>query len=128
MPVFIPISIGAVLGALSRHYLSGFIMKFSGESVFPWGILIVNILGCFLMGLLIELGALKFSMSQEVRSFLAVGFLGSFTTFSTFALDFALLFERGAYGQAAFYFITSTIVSVAALFFAIFIVRSIVTI
>lgn len=126
MPIALYISAGAVLGALSRHYLSTFIMKLSGGGDFPWGILIVNILGCFLMGLLIELGALKFSLSQEVRAFLTVGFLGSFTTFSTFALDFALLFEREAYLQAAFYFIASTFVSVAALFLAIFIIRSIV--
>lgn len=124
MPIVLSISIGAVLGALSRHYLSIYIMNISGGSEFPWGILIVNILGCFLMGLIIELGALKFNMTQEVRAFLAVGFLGSFTTFSTFALDFVLLFEKNAYGQAAFYFLASTIMSVAALFLALFVVRN----
>ena len=66
-------------------------------TAFPWHTLTVNVLGCFIMGLLVELMALKLNVGNEMRAFLTTGILGGFTTFSAFSLDFALLVERKAY-------------------------------
>ena len=70
-------------------------------SGFPWGIFIVNVLGGFVMGALVEAMALRWSLSPEWRTFLTVGILGGFTTFSSFALDTVLLMQRGDFGLAA---------------------------
>lgn len=114
---------GGALGAAAR-YLAGIGAAWLLGYGFPWGTLAVNVVGCFLMGLLIELGALKLSMSNEMRTFLATGILGGFTTFSAFALDFALLVERKEHMFAWAYLGASVILSVAALFLAMAIVRA----
>ena len=62
---------------------------------FPYGTLAVNVIGGFLMGLFIELLARRFEGSPELRLFIAIGILGGFTTFSSFSLDVAVLWERG---------------------------------
>ena len=59
----------------------------------------MNVLGCFIMGLLVELMALKLNVGNEMRAFLTTGILGGFTTFSAFSLDFALLVERKSYAR-----------------------------
>ena len=63
----------------------------------------INIAGSFAMGVFIELLARRFNASNELRLFVATGILGGFTTFSAFSLDFAVLWERGAAGQAVAY-------------------------
>ena len=91
---------------------------------FPWGILTANVLGSFLMGLLVEVSALVWQPGAALRAFLAVGLLGAFTTFSTFALDVALLYERGALALAGLYVALSVLLSVGGLFFGLWLVRS----
>lgn len=71
------------LGAMARYGLSGLVQRYSGTS-FPWGTLAVNILGCFVFGVIWALAAERMAMSPEVRTIILVGFLGSFTTFATF--------------------------------------------
>lgn len=63
---------------------------------FPWGTLIVNVTGSFLIGLLVGLFAVKWDLPQAVRIFLTVGICGGYTTFSTFSLDAFYLMARGA--------------------------------
>jgi CrcB protein len=92
---------------------------------FPWGIFAVNVSGGLLMGIIVEMGALKFQIPQEARAFLTVGVLGGYTTFSTFSLDSALLIQRGAYAMAAAYMIGSAVLSVAALFAGLWLVRAV---
>ena len=89
------------------------------------GTLIVNIVGSFLMGLLVETMALVWSASQEARLFLAVGILGAFTTFSTFSLDVAVLYERGRPVLVATYIVVSVICSIGALFAGLHVMRRI---
>ncbi len=115
MNMLLAIACGGALGAVGRHYVAGLIMRTVGLG-FPYGTLVVNILGCFAMGVLVEFLALKWSASQEVRAFLTVGLLGGFTTFSTFSLEVVLLFERGELGQAGTYVLASVILSVTGLF------------
>ena len=83
---------------------------------FPYGTLIVNILGSLLMGLLAGYFAARVGIPQHVRLFLTTGVLGGFTTFSAFSLDAALLIERHAYWSATVYVLGSVILSLAALF------------
>lgn len=116
------IAIGGGLGSLARHYLSSAIYQLTGPT-FPWGILIVNVLGAFAMGLIVELSALKLNLSPELRAFLTTGMLGGFTTFSAFSLDAALLIERGDWLNAGTYIVGSVVLSVTALFAGLFLVR-----
>lgn len=87
--------------------------------------MIVNVTGCFIMGLLIELMARKLDVSLEMRAFLTTGILGGFTTFSAFSLDFALLVERKAYAAAFGYCAASVTLSLVAVFAGLAIVRAI---
>ena len=109
------IALGGAVGALSRHYMAAAVSRAFGLG-FPYGTLTVNVVGCFLMGLLVEALALRFSITPEARGFLAVGLLGGFTTFSAFSLEVALLYERGQLLLAALYVVASVVLSVAALF------------
>ena len=115
MPMALAIALGGAVGALSRHYMAAAVSRAFGLG-FPYGTLTVNVVGCFLMGLLVEALALRFSITPEARGFLAVGLLGGFTTFSAFSLEVALLYERGQPLLAALYVVASVVLSVAALF------------
>ena len=115
MPMALAIALGGAVGALSRHYMAAAVSRAFGLG-FPYGTLTVNVVGCFLMGLLVEALALRFSITPEARGFLAVGLLGGFTTFSAFSLEVALLYERGQLLLAALYVVASVVLSIAALF------------
>ncbi|MCZ6453097.1 MAG: fluoride efflux transporter CrcB [Alphaproteobacteria bacterium] len=115
MKLVLAIALGGAIGAVGRHYVSVAMTLLLGHG-FPWGTLVVNIFGSFLMGVLIEAMALAWSPTAEMRALLTVGVLGAFTTFSTFSLDVAVLYERGASLLLAFYIVTSVAVSILALF------------
>lgn len=88
------IATGGAIGAVARFWMAEFIHLFF-ERGFPVGTLSVNLIGSFLMGFLSILLFYKFSMAEEWRSFLLIGILGAFTTFSTFSLDTLNLFIQG---------------------------------
>lgn len=115
---------GGAVGAAGRYLVGIGAARLLGYD-FPWGTLIVNVVGCFVMGLLIEAAALRWSMSNEMRTFLATGILGGFTTFSAFSMDFALLVERKAYAGAALYAGASVTLSLLALFAGLAVVRAV---
>jgi CrcB protein len=123
--ILLAIALGGGLGSLARHFLSTTIYTVTGGT-FPWGILIVNILGGLAMGLIVELSALKLNLTPEMRAFLTTGVLGGFTTFSAFSLDSALLIERGEWINAGSYMMGSVVLSVGALFAGLWLVRSFV--
>ncbi|MFO1249076.1 MAG: fluoride efflux transporter CrcB [Alphaproteobacteria bacterium] len=121
MGMLFSVGVGGGLGALARYYIAGWIQPPGAQ--FNWGIFIVNITGGLLMGLIVEASALKLNLAPELRSFLTVGILGGYTTFSTFSLDSALLLQKGQYGLAAAYVIGSVVLSIAALFAGLWIAR-----
>jgi fluoride exporter len=123
MNMLIAIAVGGGVGALGRHFLSSAVAAILGTA-FPWGIFVVNILGGFLMGLIVEMGALKLDYSLEMRAFLTTGLLGGFTTFSAFSLDASLMIERGDWMGAMFYVAGSALLSIGALFAGLWLVRS----
>lgn len=121
---FLLIGIGGALGAMLRHGVNVSATRLLGVG-FPYGTIIVNIAGSFLMGLLIAWLARRMGgSSNELRLFLATGFLGGFTTFSAFSLDAVVLYERGDIAQAGLYIAISVIVSVGALFAGLLLMRS----
>jgi CrcB protein len=116
------VGVGGALGAMARYLIAGWVQS-PAWTGFPYGIFIVNITGGFIMGVLTEAMALRFNVSPEVRAFLTTGILGGYTTFSTFSLEAAMLIERHAYGQAAFYIAGSALLSVIALFAGLWLMR-----
>ncbi len=122
MKLVLAIALGGAIGAVGRHYVSVAMTLMLGHG-FPWGTLVVNVTGSFLMGALIETMALVWSPSAEMRALLTVGVLGAFTTFSTFSLDVATLYERGATLQLAAYIVASVAVSILALFAGLRVMR-----
>lgn len=121
--ILLAVALGGALGSLLRYFVASAIQSAAAPG-FPWGIFVVNISGGFVMGLIVELGALKLQISPEIRAFLTVGILGGYTTFSTFSLDSVLLIQRGAYVSAAAYIVGSTALSIIALFAGLWVVRA----
>jgi CrcB protein len=117
--------VGGGIGAAGRHGVNIAAARLIGSG-FGWGTMIVNILGSFVMGLIIAWFAFKADtgLPQHTRLFLTTGILGGFTTFSAFSLDAVLLWERGALALAFAYVIVSVVVSIAGLFAGLALVRA----
>ncbi len=125
MNMILAIAAGGAIGAVLRHFANMLALSVGGGTL-PWGTLSVNIVGSFAMGALIAFFAHTGNPSPEVRGFLTVGLLGAFTTFSTFSLDFATLWERGASFMAMGYVMASVMLSIAALFAGMMLLRQLV--
>ena len=122
MMELLAVAAGGLIGAVARYLVYVAIGQVLGTG-FPYATLIVNVVGSFAMGVLVETMALVWSTSTEMRLFLATGILGAFTTFSAFSLDFAVLFERRAFALCAIYTIASFVFSVGALFAGLYMIR-----
>ena len=117
------VALGGAIGSVCRHLVGVASLRLFGPG-FPWGTMAVNVAGSFLMGAFIALLALRFGGSQQLRLFVAVGFLGGFTTLSSFSLDAYSLWERGATFHAAAYVAGSVILSLAGLVAGLSIART----
>jgi CrcB protein len=126
MKLILAIAAGGAMGAVGRHYVGVIALKWLGTG-FPFGTLTVNIVGSFLMGVLITLMALKWNVGNELRAFFTVGLLGGFTTFSAFSLNFATLVERGEALIAAGYVAASVVLALAGIFAGMHLVRALAT-
>lgn len=109
------VMLGGAVGAGARHLTGRAALALWGPD-FPWGTLIVNILGGLAMGLLVGWLAARASGDEAIRYLLGVGVLGGFTTFSAFSLETVLMLQRNEYWTALLYILASVIVSIAALF------------
>ena len=106
------IGFGGFLGSISRYAVQVISSRFiSGD--FPYGTLIVNIIGCFLIGLLFGLAEREQLLSPQLKLFLLVGFVGSFTTFSTFSMDKLILIQNGNYAMMFGYMFLSIMLGLA---------------
>ncbi|MBB4064689.1 fluoride efflux transporter CrcB [Gellertiella hungarica] len=117
------VAVGGAAGSVLR-YMTGLGATRLLGPFFPWGTLIVNVAGSFVIGVFVEAIARRFGASEPARLLLVTGFLGGFTTFSSFSLDAAALMERGALGLAAAYVLASVVVSLGALFAGLALVRA----
>lgn len=120
------IAAGGAIGAVARYLMTHWVMKLTGGG-FPWGTMAVNVLGSLLMGVLIELLALRFNLGPATQALIVTGILGGFTTFSTFSLEAALLIERHAFGAAALYVGGSVILGLAGLFAGLAMTRAVLS-
>ncbi|MCC1494141.1 fluoride efflux transporter CrcB [Cognatishimia sp. F0-27] len=118
------VAAGGALGASARYLTGVGAARLLGKD-FPWGTMLVNLIGCFAMGVLVVV--LTAVSGTRVAPFLMTGVLGGFTTFSAFSLDAVTLFERGNLGLAALYVVGSVTLSIAALAAGLLLARSVVT-
>ena len=109
------IAAGGAIGAVMRHLVNTGLSSYL-ESPFPWGTLVVNVLGCFIMGVMVALFAGSWNPPQDLRAFLTVGILGGFTTFSAFSLDTMSLWTQGNAAAAFSYVMASVVFSICAVF------------
>lgn len=124
LQLILAVAVGGAFGSVAR-LLVGFGSTRLFGLAFPWGTLLVNVAGSFLIGVLVESFALRWNVSQAWQGFLVIGICGGFTTFSTFSLDSYALLQRGELGLALAYIIGSVILSIAALFAGLYLVRAI---
>ena len=119
---FFLVFIGAGIGGALRHGVNLAAMRLLGPG-FPLGTIFINAGGSLAMGMIVEYWALRSGLPQPARLFLTTGILGGFTTFSTFSLETALLWERGATAAAAAYVAASVALSLGAVFGGLWLVR-----
>lgn len=106
MTVYFAIALGGSLGAVCRYWVSSSTYAWLGAE-FPFGTLMVNVSGSIMMGFLALLLTEKIAVSEELKFAILVGFLGSYTTFSTFALDALNWLHNGAWMKVAAYMLLS---------------------
>lgn len=117
------VGFGGFFGSILRYWFSGLSQNAAPGSVFPIGTLVVNMIGCFAIGVLSELAETRGFMSPETRALLIVGLLGGFTTFSAFANETMNAIRDGALAMA----LTNIVLSLAVCLAAVWGGRTIVT-
>jgi CrcB protein len=123
MNPYLLVAVGGALGSVAR-YGTGVLVGRAWLSSFPLGTMLINIAGSLAMGLFVGyLARTTPGWQADARLFVAVGIFGGFTTFSSFSLDAIALLERGDVAQAAFYVLGSVVISIAALYGGLLLMR-----
>ena len=122
MSQVLAIAAGGATGALMRYWFSGAVYALLGRT-FPYGTLAVNVLGSLLMGILYILFLERMTVSPELRAALLIGFLGAFTTFSTFSIETMNLIEQADYLKAGLNMVVSVLACVVACWIGLLIGR-----
>ena len=126
MKIVLAVAFGGAIGSLGRYYLADLAERWFASFLgagFPYGTVVVNVLGSFIFGALVESFAVAMMPSAEIRALVFVGVLGSFTTFSAFSSDTYLLLERGEIGRALLYIFISVAISLGAFFVGLRLLR-----
>jgi len=118
------IALAGAFGTLSRYFMTGVIQRLSGTA-FPWGTLIINIVGCFFVGLLWTIFESRFPVASQTRTMILVGFFGAFTTFSTFIFETEQLLSSSQWLYAIFNITVQNIGGLIGLFSGVIIARTI---
>lgn len=119
----IAVSLGAIAGALSRYYVSLWFLQRFG-SAFPYGTFVINITGCFVMGFFFTLATERILIiSAEIKLLIATGFLGSYTTFSTYGLDTITLLCAQRFAPALIYWLGSAMLGITSIQLGVVIAR-----
>ncbi|HEY5513593.1 MAG TPA: fluoride efflux transporter CrcB [Geomonas sp.] len=123
MEQFAYIALFGALGCLARYFLSGWVYQLFGRG-FPYGTLAVNVIGAFLIGLVMEFSIRSALVSPALRIALTIGFLGGLTTFSTFSFETFRLLEEGAFVVAFFNVLVSVVSCLACTWVGIVVARA----
>jgi CrcB protein len=123
MRAYLAIAIGGILGCWARYAMTNLVQVIYGRS-FPYATLSINVLGSFLMGFLFIETLERLTVSASVRAGILTGFLGGFTTFSTFMMETLLLLEQGAAAKSALYIGLSIALGFMAAFAGAYIARN----
>lgn len=119
MSIYLAIAFGGSVGAVARYWVSTTTYYWLGDN-FPYGTLAVNVIGSIVLGFLTIILADRLNLSNEIRLGLTVGFLGAFTTFSSFALDTVYLLDSGAILKAVSYGLLSVVLCLLGVWAGIF--------
>jgi len=117
------IAIFGVLGCWARYAMTQLIQGYWGNS-FPYATLVINVTGAFVMGFLFVLTLERLTVAPSIRTGVLTGFLGGYTTFSTYALEAFTLAETGQAVSAGLYIVLSNLLGVLAAFLGVFLARS----
>ena len=120
------VGLGGAIGAMGRFVVMSAVGHVT-HAGFPWSTLTVNVVGALALGAILELSALTWSPSPEIRAMLVIGLLGAFTTFSTFSMDLYYLIDRGAIVNAALYAMGSVLVCLIAFWAGMSLLRMILS-
>jgi len=112
---FLAISLGGVLGANTRYLVSLYVAERLGAA-FPYGTLLINVSGSLIIGFFLTLAAERFTIDPLWRLFFATGFLGAYTTFSSYTFEAAQLVRDGSYGLALVYLFGSVLAGMIGVF------------
>lgn len=108
------IGIGGGAGSILRFVVGGYVQGLSGSLFFPYGTLVVNVVGCFVIGFLTHLAETHGNFTPEARALIFVGVLGGFTTFSTFGNEAVILVRDAAFASALAYVGTHVVLGLGA--------------
>jgi len=119
---WIAVAMGGALGAMARYAVSTWVFQVSSHK-FPYATLTVNVLGSFVMGILFVVIIERSALPVEMRSLWMIGFLGAFTTFSTFSLDALGLWQNGHLFMALLYVLATVVLCLLAISSSIWLTR-----
>jgi len=123
---YVMAAVGGAIGSVGRMMMTTFVARWTGED-FPFGTIAVNVTGALLMGMLAGVGETdpgKLIFSESARTFLMIGVLGGYTTFSTFSLQTFLLMEQGNFLGAALNILLSVVLCVAGIWAGFMLIRA----
>jgi CrcB protein len=123
MQAYLAIAIGGVLGCWARYAMTNLVQTIYGRD-FPYATLSINVLACFLMGFLFVETLERLTISPVLRIGILTGFIGGFSTFSTFAMETLLLAEQGESGKSVLYVALSLLLGMMATFGGVYIARN----
>ncbi len=123
MQTYLAIAIGGILGCWARYAMTNLVQAIYGRS-FPYATLSINVLACFLMGFLFVETLDRLTISSVLRTGILTGFIGGFSTFSTFAMETLLLAEKGEFAKGGLYIAVSLVFGMAATFGGAYIARN----
>jgi len=113
------VAAGGAVGSMARYQIGAWVLARTETWAFPLGTFLVNVFGCLIAGVLIGIDEQRHFLTLELRVLLFTGFLGGFTTFSAFGVETVALVERGAFGVATVYVLSSVIIGLGALLAAV---------
>ena len=116
------VGLGGFIGSIARYYTQILFNKILPGNI-PYGTLTANVVGCFIIGIIFAFGLKQGILSAEWKLFIAVGFCGGFTTFSSFSLENFLLLQSGQYQAMMIYFLSSVFLGLGATLLAVFLFR-----